>query len=121
MICRLALSALSFTTLLCSLSLSHCSANLPASQRSVASYERTCRARLALTSSLSVSLSVVVLLIYVTLRAECTASERQSDCELVSRRLVVVVVVVVAFVCVVHLKLISECAQIRESAFLLSR
>lgn len=103
-------------------SLSHCSANLPASQRSVASYERTCRARLALTSSLSVSLSVVVLLIYVTLRAECTASERQSDCELVSRRLVVVVVVVaVAFVCVVYLKLISECAQIRESAFLLSR
>lgn len=99
------------------LSLSHCSANLPASQRSVASYERTCRARLALTSSPSVSLSVVVLLIYVTLRAECTASERQSDCELVSRRLVVVV----AFVCVVYLKLISECAQIRESAFLLSR
>lgn len=64
-----------------------------------------------------------MLLIYVTLRAECTASERQSDCELVSRRLVVVVVVVVvaAFVCVVYLKLISECAQIRESAFLLSR
>lgn len=61
-----------------------------------------------------------MLLIYVTLRAECTASERQSDCELVSRRLVVVVVAV-AFVCVVHLKLISECAQIRESAFLLSR
>lgn len=60
-----------------------------------------------------------MLLIYVTLRAECTASERQSDCELVSRRLVVVVVV--AFVCVVYLKLISECAQIRESAFLLSR
>lgn len=59
-----------------------------------------------------------MLLIYVTLRAECTASERQSDCELVSRRLVVVVV---AFVCVVYLKLISECAQIRESAFLLSR
>lgn len=61
-----------------------------------------------------------MLLIYVTLRAECTASERQSDCELVSRRLVVVVVAV-AFVCVVYLKLISECAQIRESAFLLSR
>lgn len=75
LICRLALPclpALSFTTLLM-FALSHCSANLPASQRSVATFERTCRAWLVLISSLShlhtVSLSL----------ARCAADQRDSQ------------------------------------------